>query len=95
MGRTITLSDIKITSWSLDVDKRNVTVNYQIKDQNEDTFDEGQAVFWETIPDPPGQGVTGEPGVNPDNWYQLPAQYSQALTDITLAARSGLLHLLD
>lgn len=94
MGRTITLSDIKILNWTLDVDNRNVTVNYQIRDQNDDTFESGQAVFWETLP-VPKPGINGEPGVNPDNWYQLPAQYSQALTDITLAARSGLLHLLD
>jgi len=94
MGRTIILSDIKIVSWVLDVDNRNVTVNYRILDQDSNLYDDGQAIFWENLP-VPQPDLEGNPGSNPDNWYQLPLQYSQALTDITLAARSGLLQLLD
>lgn len=94
MGRTIELSDIKILNWTLDVDARNVTINYQIRDAADEIYVGGQAVFWETMPDP-GEDLFGDPGTLPDNWFQLPPSHSQALTDITIDARSGLLHLLD
>jgi hypothetical protein len=95
MSLTITLNDIKVVSWTVDVSKRNVTVVYYRLEDTGDSLDGGEAVFWETLPDLGLDYDTGQPIPLPDHWYQLPAQYSQVLTDLTLDVRQALMHLVN
>ena len=94
MALTITVNDLQIISWTVDVEQRNVTVNYMmVKDNGLPYTQNNIAIFWETIPtleDPQGNPVSP-----PDNWYQLPPAYSQFLTDLTIDARNALLHLIN
>lgn len=93
MTINIVIDDLRIIDWRVDVDSRSIHVTFEyLTDQNEG-FMLDNAVFWETMPDPPRE-PTGEVGSLPDNYYQLPAQYSQVLTDLTVDLKNGLLHLL-
>ena len=95
MAITITLADIKIHDWTVEVDYQRVIVSYSIlKDTGEEYLDRQTAIFWRYIPDP-GNDDLGNPIPVPDNWYQLPEEYVQMLTDLTLDARSALLHLVN
>lgn len=92
MPLIITVNEIQITSWSVDVGERSVLVKYDlIRDDNKPHLQNQVALFWETIPTEDGEG---NPITPEDNWYQLPAQYSQVLTDLTLDAKSALMHLI-
>jgi hypothetical protein len=93
MPKTIDLTDIKIIDWTVSVILRRVAVAYEIVDDSDVVYEQGLAYFWETIPDPSTE-PDGTVIPNPDNWYQLPAQYSQTLTDLTTDIRAGLLHLI-
>jgi hypothetical protein len=90
MTKTITLSDVEITSWSVNTFEHSVTVHYRILEQDGNQYSSGEAVFWETIPQ-----VTDPIQGTPDNWYQLPTKYVQTLTDITNDARTALLQLIN
>jgi hypothetical protein len=94
MTLTITLNDIRIITWTVDVDRRTVTVHYQRLTDTGDPLDDGMAVFWDTLPDP-GTDPQGNPVPLPSNWYQLPTQYAQILTDLTLDVRQALMHLVN
>lgn len=93
MSKTITLDDIKILEWTVNVGSRSVIVSYQVLDDEGDHYKSDSAVFWDTIPDE----VVGPEGLmpNPDNWYQLPAKYTSFLTDLTVDAKNALLHLVN
>lgn len=93
MTINIVIDDIRIIDWRVDVATRSVHVNYEFMTDQGSGFQVGYAIFWETIPSVPNE-PTGDPGTQPDNWFQLPAQYSQVLTDLTVDLRQGLLHLL-
>lgn len=90
----VNVNEIKIISWTVDVQTRSVRVSFSYNTDSNEIHDFGSAVFWETIPDPE-PSVEGGPGITPDDWYQLPAKYSAILTDLTIDIRSALLHLLD
>ena len=94
MPKVITLNNIKITAWRVDVPNRRVDVYYQVMEGTGEVFEAGVAVFWETIPPEQDDGE-GNPVPRPDNWYQLPAKYNQLLTDLTVDSRSALLHLIN
>jgi hypothetical protein len=94
MPKTINLTDIKIRHWMVSVQDQCVTVSYEIIDDQSSVWEQGEAVFWATMPEPGVDPLTGEPGYLPDNWYQLPAQYVSVLTDLTQDARTALLHLI-
>lgn len=92
MAITYTVNNIKIESWNVDTEQRNVTVNYsELLDTGEPFRQNLYAVFWETIPTMPIDPETGLPYPTPDDWYQLPPAYSQFLTDLTIDARNVLL----
>lgn len=93
MTITITLQDIKITRWVVNVDAKMVRVEYEIRGQDDKSYDEGTAYFYETIP--VSYDDEGQPYPTPPNYYQLPAARAQALTDITVDARAALLHLIN
>lgn len=90
MGRTITLSDIRITGWVPNITLQNVTVTYQVIDQNGDVYDGGEAIFWATIPT-----WTDPTQPQPTNWYQLPQSYVNTLQQLTADARTALLPLIN
>jgi hypothetical protein len=90
MAKTITLSDVEITGWLVNVFEHSVTVRYRILDQDGNQYTDGEAVFWETIPT-----ISDPLQIPPDNWYQLPAKYVQTLTDITNDAKAALIHLIN
>ena len=94
MSKTITLDTIQINYWSVDVGMKRVTVSYNILQDTGEVFKTADAFFWETIPDPISD-LLGNPIPNPDNWYQLPPEYSALLTDLTLDVRAALLHLIN
>jgi hypothetical protein len=95
MAKTITLSDVIVEYWTVSVALQNVTASYRIVDAQSNTWERGDAVFWATMPDPGTDPFTGDPIPLPANWYQLPAQYAQVLTDLTLDLRQALLSLIQ
>jgi hypothetical protein len=90
MGRTITLTDLEILRWEVNLGQQYVQVYYRIVDQNGETYSFGDAIFWVTIPqiNDPLQG-------QPNNWYQLPPSYIPILLQLTNDARTALLPLLQ
>lgn len=94
MPKTIVLNDVKIISWSVHVEQRSVTVEYALAADDGTDFTYGAATFWETIPDPIPNPMGGDDYI-PEDWYQLPPQYTSLLTELTTDARNALLHLLD
>jgi hypothetical protein len=93
MPLVITVDEIIITSWKVDTEKRSVLVKYDLmRDDDKPHLQDEVAIFWESIP--VIEEPDGAPLPQPDNWYQLPAQYSQVLTDLTLDAKSALMHLI-
>lgn len=95
MSKTITLQDIEIISWSVDVGARRVSVDYQILDSDSNSYQRGMAIFWDTMPDPSDDPINASGTVAPVDWYQLPVKYVSLLTDLTQDVRAALLHLLD
>ena len=90
----INVNEIKIISWTVDVASKSVIVSFSYNTDTDEIHDFGSAIFWETIPGPQ-PNPEGGPDTVPDNWYQLPAKYTQILTDLTIDVRAALLHLLD
>lgn len=95
MAITITLNNIRILKWTVNVYHQNVTVVYQILDSSDETYSEGEAIFWATMPESGGVGPDGQPRPIPDYWYLLPPEYVTALTNLTIDARTALLHLVN
>lgn len=93
-NKVITLSDIRVVQWTVNVQMRHVRVRYHILDDQDAEYGAGDAIFWETLP-AHRIDADGDPIPHPPEWYQLPAQYSQILTDLTLSIRMGLLHLIE
>lgn len=92
--KTITLNDIRIKSWGVDVANRKVHAEYSVLVDTGEIHRDGTSIFWETLPEQTTD-PDGNPVPLPDNWHQLPAQHGQTLTDLTAALRSGLLHLVN
>lgn len=86
MTMTITLNDIYVRRWSVDMELETVTVEYHLMRDTGEIFDTHQAVFWRNLPADPNP---------PDNWYQLPSQYVPTLASLTADARTALLHLVN
>jgi hypothetical protein len=94
MTKVITLTDIRIGSWRVDVLLKRVAVDYSILEDTGETFSKGIAIFWEVIPEPTTD-PDGNTVPNPDNWYQLPPEHVAHLTALTVDARAALLHLIN
>jgi hypothetical protein len=77
----IEIVDIKVLRWTVDVENQNVTVEYQLMKSDGTPYTTNIAVFWATMPG----------GTQETYWYQLPAEYVIALTNITNDARTALL----
>lgn len=90
MAKIITISDLQIEEWTVNVQRRAVHVVYKTLTDAAELFDHGAATFWETVPDP-----SEFPNDDPTTWYQLPPAYNQLLTDLTVDARNALLHLIN
>lgn len=88
MTRTITLTNVVVYKWQVDLAKQNVQVWYDIVDDQGAVWITGDAIFWETIPeqlDPDGNPVSP-----PNNWYQLPQEHSSVLVALTQDAKTAL-----
>ena len=95
MALTITLNDVRINHWMVDIDNLRVIVNYSIlKDTGDEYGDRSEAIFWVTMPDPTND-PWGNPLPLPDNWYMLPEEYVTQLANLTNDARLALLHLVN
>jgi hypothetical protein len=81
----ITLADIEIVKWTVNIAEQNVLVKYAIKTDTGDLYAYGEAVFWAALPNED----------NPGNWYQLPEEYVTTLSNLTSDARLALLHLVN
>lgn len=93
MPKIITLSDIKVNTWTVDPDNLRVIANYHFLDDQGNVFgDNQQAIFWVTIPSP-GVDPEGQPIPVPDNWYQLPKTYLPTLVNISNDLHDGLINL--
>lgn len=77
----IDIVDIKIISWTVDIENQSVTINYQLMKSDGTPYTTNIAVFWVTMPG----------GTQETYWYQLPAEYVITLTNITNDARTALL----
>ena len=89
MARSVTLSDVLIDEWTVNLNTENVTVRYRVVDDNGWVWADGLAVFWRNIPqliDP-----NGNPAPIPDNWFQLPTTYVQTLNDLNTDIHTALL----
>jgi hypothetical protein len=92
---TITLNDIGIESWKVDLVKQRVIVHYYLMTSTGEHYEYGEAIFWANLPTEGPLDPAGQPTPVPDNWYQLPVEYIATLTDLTADARSALLHLVN
>lgn len=90
MQIVLTIDDIRINNWTVDVPNARVLVHYDMLTSANDVYRSEMAIFWATLPshdvDPWGNEIP-----IPDNWYQLPAEYVQVLTQLTVDARQALL----
>ena len=83
------VTDIKIITWSVNVERQCVIVDFQMMKDNNEPYERMMAVFWVTIPDP----SIPDPIGNPSLWYQLPAGYVATLTQLTVDAKTALMPL--
>jgi hypothetical protein len=91
----VTLTDIKIEKWTVDTINQHVTIYFQIKDDQGNIYKQDYAIFWADLPDNGGTDHLGNILPVPDNWYQLPIEYINTLTNLTTDARSALMHLVQ
>jgi len=104
MAKTITLDDIRIDKWTVNLDQQVVHAEYSVLEDNGDTFARGDAYFWRVIPSPSNLEEEWN-GIDelPDGWYQLPDDdvefgtktYVQVFAMLTVQIRSGLMHLVS
>ena len=95
MALTITLNDVKINHWMVDIENLRVIANYSIlKDTGEEYGGRQEAIFWVTMPEQTND-PWGNPLPYPDNWYTLPEEYVTQLANLTSDARLALLHLVN
>lgn len=76
----ITITDLEIEEWSVNLIQEKVTVKYLLKDSDGIIWIRDTAVFWRVIP-----VIYEEPGVpapTPDYWYLLPNDYVLYLNEI-------------
>lgn len=90
MPKSITLTDIQITDWTVNVESQYVHVQYRVIDDQGEIFSSEDALFWVTLP-PEGHTLPdGSTYTNPDNYFQLPLSYAQTLLDLTNDARTAI-----
>lgn len=94
MARTITLTNVRIVTWRVDVEQQRVVATYEVLRDDGTPESKSEAIFWINMP-AATTGIDGKLREPPDNWYQLPAGYVQTLTALTADVRSGLLHLIN
>lgn len=94
MAKTLTLTDIKIIAWRVDVEQKRVVAAYQVLRDDGSVQETAEAIYWATMP-PPTMGEDGEELSRPENWYQLPAKYVSILTNLTIDLRAALLHIVN
>lgn len=88
MPRTITLTNLSITSLTYSPAESRMVVSYQLSDASGRGYESGEAVFWAGVPAYPA-GV-----LPPDNWYTLPALKATQLTQLTDMVSAALAKLL-
>jgi hypothetical protein len=93
VGRTITLNDVVVLDWTVNVRNRSVTVSYAILEASGKEYEKGIAVFWDTLPTPTPEPDGRTPPL-PSNYYELPAKYRTVLADLTSEMRTALLKLI-
>lgn len=81
MAITISISNLEIEEWIVNIIKENVTIKYLLLDDNNVIWMREEAIFWKTIPTPTDE--EGNPIPIPDNWYELPIDYVIHLNEIT------------
>jgi len=93
MAITVTIDDLKITKWTVDVDMQMIEVLFNYLDTEENITKEDKAFFWVTIPET--LDPQGNPLPAPDNYYLIPPAYHQILVDLTVDAKGQLMHLIN
>lgn len=102
MAKTITIDDINVTTWTVDLLKENVTAVYEILVNDGSVYKTDTVVFWRVIPTP-GNDPNGDPIPNPPSWYQLPDSsidfgiktYAQIFALLTADIRQALMPLVS
>ena len=80
------VTDIKVISWKVDVDRQCVVVDFQMIKDDGSPYERLEAIFWVTIPSEVPAGSL---------WYQLPGGYVTTLTQLTIDVKAGLMHLVE
>lgn len=94
MAIIITVDNIRIDFWTVDVEERMVEVHFWAIDANNETVGDKQvAFFWETIPQ--DLDAEGNPIPPPDTYYQLPSGYITTLINLTQDCKAALMHLIN
>ena len=74
MTISITLTDLVVRQIILDYDLARVHVVYDRIDASGKKWDSGDAFFWAIMPEET-QNIDGTTISNPENWFQLSAEY--------------------
>jgi hypothetical protein len=85
MARTITLTNVVVKTFVVDMVNKKVVVGFDVVDATGKKWFYEEATFWVTMPNPPlhfdaNGAVTELP--QPDNYFQLPASYATQLASI-------------
>jgi hypothetical protein len=81
MSKTIVLTNLVISSITIDYERQMAAVNYKMITDNGIQYEKGTGYFWVVIPDP-GLDPDGNPLPIPDNWFQLPSSYFPTLLQL-------------
>ena len=80
MTKTITLTQIRVLTITVDYVRNAVVAKFQVLDAGGTPWETMEATFWVTMP--PQQPIYAEDGITitgyqpyPDTWFQLPVSY--------------------
>ena len=94
MTKTITLTQVRILSITVDYIRNAVTAKFEVQDANRFPWETKEATFWVTMPpqtplyDDAGN-ITGY-SPYPDTWFQLPNTYVSPLINMMSDAKTAL-----
>ena len=94
MTKTITLTQIRVLSITVDYVRNAVTAKFEVQDANQFPWETKEATFWVTMP--PQTPLYDEVGTvtgyapYPDTWFQLPAAYVSPLINMMSDAKAAL-----